>query len=87
MCPIEGACITQDEANLFAKRLIIDLSHFMILKLSLLLKLTYTQAGIKLSDHNRYVFQPAFTDFIANRHRDDINILAYSSDDVENYGR
>lgn len=56
---------------------------FYALKTYLLLKRFCAEVGVKLLDHNRYIYLSAFCDHVADTHREDINIFRRSSDDVE----
>lgn len=62
-----------------------DLFGFYALKLFLLLKQACGEKGIRFYDRYRYIYLTAFTDYIANSHRKDIDTLKWSSDHVESH--
>lgn len=60
-----------------------DLFGFYALKLYLMLKKACKEIRIDFSAENRYIYLSAFTDFITDVHRNDINVYTRSSDNVE----
>ena len=62
-----------------------DLFGFYALKLYILLKQGCKELGIQLYDRNRYIYLSTFTDYIAELHRPDIDVLKWSSEHVENH--
>lgn len=76
--PIYNTC----EQNYFYPA---ELFGFYALKLYLLLKQACEGLGIHFYNHYRYIYLSAFTDYIADLHRKDIEVLKWSSDHVEEH--
>ncbi|MBK7919034.1 MAG: hypothetical protein IPJ94_22790 [Chloroflexi bacterium] len=62
-----------------------ELFGFYALHVYRLLKAACKEEGINFVNHYRYIYLSAFCDFIANRHREHINIFKRSSDYVESH--
>ncbi|MEJ5203533.1 MAG: hypothetical protein WHV66_15025, partial [Anaerolineales bacterium] len=62
-----------------------ELFGFYALKLYLMLKQACESLGIPFYNQNRYIYLSTFTDFIADQHRKDIDVLKWSSEHVESH--
>jgi hypothetical protein len=62
-----------------------ELFGFYALKLYLMLKKACAERKLTFHDRPRYLYLNAFTDFVADLHRDDINVYKWTSENVENH--